>query len=284
MPPTPGNVRLARFYSEASVAAGLGPVTLRIRLRGVPETSNLLRPMRMPGWARRRRRWRPLPMEFLVCGFDRTKRPARGTPDVPADALTGSGRWRVARSRLTAHACRRIVVKSMRLQTFEETMASIDPGSVFRKTAKGVEEIDKRTQRLGIKLRMALILVNGDDAAEIIVDVRDNGGDPVCGARLPVDSSSWRLWCPLPDLRRSHLLHPSAAAGDGPEYRATQKARSRPSRSCFGPEANRLHSKVERCKSAASCNRPWKNTRPDPKPSRGESRAQKFWDTVTRKT
>lgn len=27
MPPTPGNVRLARLYSEASVAAGLGPVT-----------------------------------------------------------------------------------------------------------------------------------------------------------------------------------------------------------------------------------------------------------------
>ena len=27
MPPTPGNARLARLYSEASVAAGLGPVT-----------------------------------------------------------------------------------------------------------------------------------------------------------------------------------------------------------------------------------------------------------------
>lgn len=163
-------------------------------------------------------------------------------------------------------------------------MASIDPGAVFRKTAKGIEEIDKRTHRLGIKLRMALVLVNGErDAAEIIVDVRDNGetllaellaggfiepasGVPTAGTVTAAASAS----------------PPSAATGVL-DLKTAQRTAVKAVEELLGPEGESLALKIERCKNAVELQATLEKTRDLIRMSRGEARAQKFWESVTKK-
>lgn len=164
-------------------------------------------------------------------------------------------------------------------------MASIDPGSVFRKTAKGVEEIDKRTQRLGIKLRMALILVNGErDAAEIIVDVRDNGetllAELLAGGFIELASGA----VPAAGPASFASAAPPSAALRAMDLNTAQRKAVKAIEELLGPEGESLALKVERCKSAAELQSTLEKIRDLIQMSRGESRAQKFWDTVTRKT
>ena len=158
-------------------------------------------------------------------------------------------------------------------------MATINPGAVFRKTAKGVEEIDKRTHRLGIKLRMALVLVNGQrDAAEIIVDVRDNGeamlAELLAGGFIEPASGAPAV---------SATASPSAASAvafGALDLKTAQRKAVKAIEELLGPEGESIALKIERCKTVAEFQGVLEKTRDLIRMSRGESRAQKFWDTI----
>ena len=169
-------------------------------------------------------------------------------------------------------------------------MASIHPGAVFRKTAKGVEEIDKRTHRLGIKLRMALILVNGErDAAEIIVDVRDNGetllAELLAGGFIePASGGAAASTAPAAASGSSSLPAVSPAVGMGTmDLKTAQRSAVKAIEEMLGPEGEALALKVERCKSMPELQSTLEKVRDLIRMSRGETRAQKFWEAATRK-
>lgn len=163
-------------------------------------------------------------------------------------------------------------------------MNSIQGSAVFRKTAKGLEEIEKRTHRLGIKLRMALVLVNGErDAAEIITDVRDNGEsllaellaggfiEPAGGAQPAVVAS--------PPAQASAGAAPGIQVAD---LHAAQRAAVKAIEEMLGPEGESIALKIERCKTAVELQGVLEKTRDLIRMSRGETRAQKFWEAVNK--
>jgi hypothetical protein len=163
-------------------------------------------------------------------------------------------------------------------------MASINAGAVFRKTAKGIEEIDKRTARLGIKLRMALILVNGQrDAAEIITDVRENGeallAELLAGGFIePASGASGAAAGAAPPS-----VAPSASSVGAADLKTAQRTAVKAVEELLGPEGESIALKIERCKTEAELQAVLEKTRDLIRMSRGAARAQKFWDALTRK-
>ncbi|MBL8521754.1 MAG: hypothetical protein JNK75_13945 [Betaproteobacteria bacterium] len=165
-------------------------------------------------------------------------------------------------------------------------MDSIEPGTVFRKTAKGQQEIELRTHKLGMKQRTALILVDGERAAEsIIVNLPGNGEELLLGlyreefiALASGDAPAARP-AAAPAAAASPVREPAAvpASFDLP---STQRAAVHAVEDVLGPEGESIALKIERTTSNAELMAVLERTRELIRGSRGEARATKFWQAI----
>jgi len=125
--------------------------------------------------------------------------------------------------------------------------------TVYRKTAKGLAEIDTRAHRLPPRLRGALILVDGrrgdeellrmipGDAADTLLQLKDGGFIEVLAERHD----------PVPAARAPERPAPAAEAHREPSIDALRRDAVRMLNDHLGPAAESVAIKIERAKTMA---------------------------------
>ncbi len=153
-------------------------------------------------------------------------------------------------------------------------------GDIFEKTAKGIEEIEKRTCRIDFRHRIALIQVDGKHAVEVLL------------AKIPGDgfASLEELWrdgfiAPIGKPAASTGAPPGAANIttavsaafnlDDAKRHAAGKIES-----LLGPEGDALAVAIERVKTFAEFVARAERTRDIIGQMRGAARAKEFWSAT----
>jgi hypothetical protein len=154
----------------------------------------------------------------------------------------------------------------------------MDNGDIFAKTAKGIEEIDKRTYHLDFKKRTALIQVDGHSAVESLL------------ARIPGDG--FQL---LNDLLRDGFIASAdgktisvAAAPDNVtvpggtafDLPAAKERAAKAIESLLGPEGETLAIAIEHTKTLSEFAARAERTRGLIEQMRGAARANVFWTST----
>lgn len=161
----------------------------------------------------------------------------------------------------------------------------MDTGTIFTKTAKGLEEIEKRTQHINFKHRTALILVDGESTIEALL------------GKMPGDGIAL-----LADLLRDGFIAKTGGASGG---RAIEAAEPLPGavpptgsgmsnsagfdletakqdavkfvESVLGPGGESLAIAIEGCKSQSEFARHAQRTRDLISQVGGQRKAAEFW-------
>ena len=150
----------------------------------------------------------------------------------------------------------------------------MDRSDIFVKTAKGIEEVAKRTYRLDSRHRIALIQVDGHSAVEMLV------------SRIPGDG-----FTSLEELRRDGFIAQVGGKPTAPPGSATastspsaafdlEQAKQRAAKtidSLLGPDGDSLALAIERTKTVAEFTARAERARDIIGQMRGAGRAKEFW-------
>jgi hypothetical protein len=155
----------------------------------------------------------------------------------------------------------------------------MDTTLVFVKTEKGHEEIDRRTYHLNFKHRTALIVVDGENSAEVLL------------AKIPGDGTAL-----LQDLWRDGFIEPasgnraapnSTAATesvvndvDGFDLETMKRSTVKAIEAILGPNGESLAIGIERTKSRAEFVAQAQKTREVMRAMGGQRRADEFWSKI----
>ena len=154
----------------------------------------------------------------------------------------------------------------------------MDAGSIFLKTAKGIEEIETRSNRLGSRLRIALIQVDGHSSVEALQ------------ARIPGDGFAL-----LQELLRDGYI--ASADGSAAPAPATTDASRTPGTATFdlvaakrraakaiktllGPAGDSIAMGIENTKTFTEFSARAERTREMVQQMRGDAHAKQFWDAT----
>lgn len=153
----------------------------------------------------------------------------------------------------------------------------MDPGEIFVKTAKGIEEVEKRTHRLGFRHRTALIQVDGRNTVEAML------------ARIPGDAEACLL-----DLWRGGFIasvagHSFSGADEAVTHHVPgaefdlQQAKARAARkieALLGPDGDSMAMSIERVNTNAEFAAQAERVRTIIKQSRGAAAGKEFWSAT----
>lgn len=154
----------------------------------------------------------------------------------------------------------------------------MDAGATYLKTAKGIEEIQTRSQRLGSRLRIALIQVDGHSTFEVLK------------TKIPGDGSAL-----LEELLRGGYIastdgraaSSNAAPGTAPEPGATtfdlgaaKRRTAKMIEKLLGPAGDSIAMGIESTKTFAEFSTRAERTREMVQQMRGEVHAKEFWDAT----
>ncbi len=126
---------------------------------------------------------------------------------------------------------------------------------IFRKTAKGVAEIETRAHRLSPRMRSALILVDGkrdaqdmkllitQQAEETLQTLAEQGFIEAVGETVRSQSSSAPTAAPAADARVA-----APAAKPGPDFENLRRGSVRALNEALGPSAESLAIRIERAR------------------------------------
>jgi hypothetical protein len=149
----------------------------------------------------------------------------------------------------------------------------MDPGTVLQKTAKGREEIEKRTFRVEARRRMLLVMVDGHaDAAEI-------------AARSPHPEAAGLLDAllaegfvePVHDTGGAAAVHPGNAAIPAGELEAVKTRACREIERLMGPDGDALALKLERARTPEEFAVEARKAREALQAFLGPRKADEFW-------
>ncbi|MDX2218575.1 MAG: hypothetical protein SF172_06075 [Burkholderiales bacterium] len=156
----------------------------------------------------------------------------------------------------------------------------MNPALVFGKTAKGREEIEKRTWRIDSRRRMLLIMVDGIHTAE----------DLASKSATPEDAFSHlqSLWTEgfiePADGARAAPPQPAAAAAPaavaGRSLEELQRAGSRAISNLLGPEGENMALRLEKTKTVEQFVMEAQRTRDALKDYVGARKAEAFWQAL----
>ena len=153
----------------------------------------------------------------------------------------------------------------------------MNPDEIFEKTAKGIEEVEKRTYRLDFRHRAALIQVDGRSTAEAML------------ARIPGNAESCLL-----DLWRDgfiasvegHAFTDAEAAaaqhvpGAGFDLQEAKASASRKIESLLGPDGDAMAMRIEGVKTIAEFTTQAERTRTIVEQLRGAAAGKEFWSAT----
>lgn len=159
----------------------------------------------------------------------------------------------------------------------------MNPALVFGKTAKGREEVEKRTWRIDSRRRMLLIMVDGLHTAE----------DLATKSASPEDAFSQlqSLWtegfiepasgsAAVPDAVPSSAAGPAPAAVAGRSLEELQRAASRAISNLLGPEGENMALRLEKTKTVEQFIMEAQRTRDALKDYVGSKKAEAFWQAL----
>lgn len=156
----------------------------------------------------------------------------------------------------------------------------MDIADVFVKTAKGVEEIEKRTYRLGFRHRTALIQVDGHNAVEALLPKIPGDGFVLLEALLN-DGFIARA-----DGRSTSVASaPKASAAPaiataGVDLEAAKRRAAKSIESLLGPDGDALAVGIERTQTVGEFAIRAARTRGIIEQMLGATRAKEFWDST----
>jgi hypothetical protein len=156
----------------------------------------------------------------------------------------------------------------------------VNADAVFLKTAKGIEEIETRSHRLGSRLRIALIQVDGHSSVKALQ------------AKIPGDGPAL-----LEELLRDGFIAPVdgtvAASTEAPDTAsesesgsatfdlgAAKRRSARTIEALLGPAGDSIAMGIEGTKTFAEFSTRAVRTREMIREMRGETHAKEFWDAT----
>ena len=122
--------------------------------------------------------------------------------------------------------------------------------TIFRKTAKGVTEIETRAHRLAPRMRSALIMVDGKRSDADLRPLIQQQPDETLAALA--EQGFIEVLAAAPDAVQAPRAAPAAAAPAGPaaDFEARRRAAVRGLNDQLGPLAETLAIKIERARTA----------------------------------
>ena len=122
--------------------------------------------------------------------------------------------------------------------------------TIFRKTAKGVTEIETRAHRLAPRMRSALIMVDGKRSDADLRPLIQQQPDETLAALA--EQGFIEVLAAVPDAVPAPRAAPAAAAPAGPaaDFEARRRAAVRGLNDQLGPLAETLAIKIERARTA----------------------------------
>lgn len=157
----------------------------------------------------------------------------------------------------------------------------MNPDEIFVKTAKGIEEIEKRSYRLGFRHRTALIQVNGRNSVEALLGSIPSDAELYLSELLRdgfIESVNGNAGLESADASSSDV----PAAGARPEFdlKAARTRAARAIESLLGPDGDPFAMKIERAATIAEFAEQAQRTRTVIQQIRGAARGKEFWDAT----
>lgn len=156
----------------------------------------------------------------------------------------------------------------------------MDTADVFVKTAKGMEEIEKRTHHLGFRHRTALIQVDGHNAVEVLLPKIPGDGFVLLEALLK-DGFIARADGRLTSV--TSAPNPSSApaiATAGVDLEAAKRRAAKSIESLLGPDGDAFAVAIERTLTVSEFAVRAARTRGIVEQMLGATRAKEFWDAT----